>query len=38
MAGDGDFYFTVPPNTTGQSRQAVVTMDLRPLTIVQNAR
>lgn len=35
--GDADLYFTVPANTTGQQRRAVVSMDLRPLTIVQNA-
>jgi hypothetical protein len=38
LGGDTDFFFTVPLNATGQQRQAVLTLDLRPLTIVQSAR
>jgi hypothetical protein len=38
VGGDCDLYFTVAENKTGQQRRAVLTMDLRPLTIIQNPR
>jgi hypothetical protein len=36
--GDGDMYFTIPANPGSQIRRGTISVDLRPLTIVQNGR
>jgi hypothetical protein len=38
MSGDGDLFFTLPPNPTSQTRRATLTFEGKPLTITQAGR